>query len=74
MITWCVVDTESVEVVNLYVDYVEPEDECIGCLDNLGFRHSTFKGENEVARVVIFCKTIPLSDRIEDGVNCEAKT
>ena len=34
---WHVVCTESVEVVDLYMDCVKPEDECIDSLDKFGF-------------------------------------
>ena len=64
MIGWC----------SVYMDCVKLEDECIDSLDNLGFRHSTFKGKNEVIRVVIFCKPIFLSDSIEYWVDREGKS
>ena len=55
------------------MDCVKSEDECIDCLDNLGFRHSIFKGENEGTRVVIFYKPIFISYTIETGVGRETK-
>ena len=74
MIGWGVVCTDSAYVSDLHADGVKPVNEYIYCLDNLGFRLSTFKEGNEVARVVMFCKRIVFSDRIECVVDREAKT